>query len=343
MLSVSQISVAYGKTTVVQGVSFELEAGQIGCLLGPSGCGKTSLLRAIAGFEPIGQGQVRLAGRMLSSESVHVVPEKRGIGMVFQDFALFPHLTVANNIRFGVRHLAKEKQQQVVTELLHLVGLPEFGERYPHQLSGGQQQRVALARALAPEPEVLLLDEPFSGLDADLREGLAQDIRRILKARGISALMVTHDQFEAFSFADYIGVMQQGQLQQWGDTYALYHEPNNRFVADFIGHGALILGQVQDDGRVRTELGLLTGHHNEEAGTWVDVLIRPDDILHDDFSDVTATVLSASFRGSHILYRLALAQGEEVLCLAPSHHQHPKGMLIGIRLEMDHLVLFPKR
>lgn len=342
-LVLEQVSIAYGPATVVKDVSLTLQQGQIGCLLGPSGCGKTSLLRAIAGFEPVQTGSVLLAGVAMSKPDQLINPEQRRIGMVFQDFALFPHLTVAQNIAFGVKKKPKAQQQQIVADLLALVGLPTLGERYVHQLSGGQQQRVALARALAPEPEVLLLDEPFSGLDADLREALAQDIRGIIKQRGISALMVTHDQFEAFAMADQIGVMQHGKLQQWGSAYELYHQPANRFVADFVGHGALLKGEVLADGQVYTALGVFTQTESEfTPGATVDLLVRPDDIVHDDDSGFTAKVVGKSFRGSHILYSLELEGAEQVYCLAPSHHNHQLQSRIGIKLELDHLVLFQR-
>lgn len=342
MLEIQQISIAYGSAPVVRPLSLSLQHGQIGCLLGPSGCGKTSLLRAIAGFEPVQTGSVSLDGCLLSSPTHMQPPELRRIGMVFQDFALFPHLSVAENIAFGLRDTKPSVRQSIVQELLALVGLPSFGARYTHQLSGGQQQRVALARALAPEPRVLLLDEPFSGLDADLREGLAQEIRGIIKARGISALMVTHDQYEAFAMADQIGVMQQGSLLQWADAYQLYHQPANPFVADFIGQGALLPGRVLSTESVQTPLGILHHPHGLSLGSEVEVLIRPDDILHDDHSEVRAKVIQKSFRGSHILYRLQLDTGDKVLCLAPSHHDHHLNARLGIRLELDHLVLFPK-
>ena len=343
MLVLQQVSITYGQSTVVKDLSLTLLQGQIGCLLGPSGCGKTSLLRAIAGFEPVQTGSVVLADTVLSEPGKMTSPEQRRIGMVFQDFALFPHLTVAQNIAFGIKTKPKQQQQQIVEELLALVGLPTLGERYVHQLSGGQQQRVALARALAPEPDVLLLDEPFSGLDADLREALAQDIRTIIKRRGISALMVTHDQFEAFAMADQIGVMQHGKLQQWGSAYELYHQPANRFVADFVGHGALLKGEVLADQKVYTALGVFAQTQSDfAAGVTVDLLVRPDDIVHDDESGFTAKVVGKSFRGSHILYSLELEGAEQVYCLAPSHHDHQLQSRIGIKLELDHLVLFQR-
>ncbi|CAM5213921.1 ABC transporter ATP-binding protein [Alishewanella longhuensis] len=344
MLALEQLAVAYGPHKVVKDISFALAQGQIGCLVGPSGCGKTTILRAIAGFEAPAAGVVRLQGQAVSTAAEQLVPEQRKVGMVFQDFALFPHLTVADNISFGLKQLSKAEKTAKVKQLLQLVGLPDLGQRYIHQLSGGQQQRVALARALAPEPKVLLLDEPFSSLDAEFREVLARDIRKILKQLQITAVLVTHDQFEAFAMADMIGVMQHGQLQQWATPYELYHRPASRFVADFVGRGVMLPGVMLDQQQVETCLGIFRQRYLAEvqAGDKVDVLIRPDDIVHDDDSEIKATVLDKFFRGSHILYTLALAAGEQVYCLALSHHNHAIGEQIGIRLDLDHLVLFPR-
>ena len=344
MLDLQQVAVAYGGHTVVKDVSLSLAQGQIGCLVGPSGCGKTTLLRAIAGFEPVAAGSISLQRQRVSSDSMQLAPELRQVGMVFQDFALFPHLNVADNISFGLVNLSKANKTAKVKQLLQLVGLPDLGQRYIHQLSGGQQQRVALARALAPQPKVLLLDEPFSSLDTELREGLAREIRQILQQLHITAVMVTHDQNEAFAMADMIGVMEFGRLQQWATPYELYHKPVNRFVADFIGRGVLLPGTVLDDQRVQTNLGTFTQRYSSsvKAGDLVDVLIRPDDIVHDDSSGITAQVVEKAFRGSHILYQLKLQSGEQVHCLALSHHNHAVGEQIGIRLDLDHLVLFPR-
>ncbi|CAJ49534.1 ABC transporter, ATP-binding protein, partial [Bordetella avium 197N] len=228
-----------GLKTVVQDLSFGLPAGQIGCLLGESGCGKTTALRAIAGFEPLRAGRISLGGRLLSSTTTQIVPEKRNVGMMFQDYALFPHLTVAQNVAFGLRRLPKEKQAQRVTEMLELVGLEQAAQSYPHEISGGQQQRVALARALAPSPELLLLDEPFSNLDVDTRERLAFEVRDILKATGHTAILVTHNQAEAFAIADRIGIMQAGRLAQWDTPYKLRHAPASEFVSGYIRREAL--------------------------------------------------------------------------------------------------------
>ncbi|MDP5136236.1 ABC transporter ATP-binding protein [Rheinheimera baltica] len=344
MLNLQQVAVAYSGNTVVKDISLSLAKGQIGCLVGPSGCGKTTLLRAIAGFEAVCAGSISLQGNIVSNAEQQLPPELRQVGMVFQDFALFPHLSVAHNISFGLRHVSKSVKATKVKQLLQLVGLPDLGQRYIHQLSGGQQQRVALARALAPEPNVLLLDEPFSSLDTELREGLAREIRQILQQLQITAVMVTHDQNEAFAMADMIGVMAQGRLQQWASPYELYHKPASRFVADFIGRGVLLPGTVLAAQQVQTSLGIFQQRYvsSLQPGDKVDVLIRPDDIVHDDSSSVTAQVADKAFRGSHILYQLKLDSGEQVQCLALSHHNHAMGEHIGIRLDLDHLVLFPR-
>lgn len=344
MLVLEQLAVAYGPHTVVKDISLSLSKGQIGCLVGPSGCGKTTILRAIAGFEPLAAGQISLAQGVVSSSHHHCPPEQRHLGMVFQDFALFPHLTVAENIGFGLQQMSKAEASKRIRELLHLVGLPELGRRYIHQLSGGQQQRIALARAIAPKPEILLLDEPFSSLDAELRESLARDIREILKHEEMTAVMVTHDQFEAFTMADLIGVMEHGRMQQWSTPYELYHKPVNRFVADFIGRGVLLPGEMLDGQQVKTSFGIFKQSYLStlQQGDLVDVLIRPDDIVHDDDSGVTAKVLDKNFRGSHILYTLQLKSGEGVYCLALSHHNHAVGEMIGIRLDLDHMVVYPR-
>jgi iron(III) transport system ATP-binding protein len=341
----------YGKHTVVDGVDFKLQAGQIACLLGPSGCGKTTLLRCIAGFEEIAGGEISLHGQVVSRQGQRVAPEKRRIGMVFQDYALFPHLTIEQNVAFGLGRKPGEDARQRVTELLATVGLSGQGEKYPHELSGGQQQRVALARALAPRPELILLDEPFSNLDVGLRERLSVEVREILKREGSTAVMVTHDQHEAFAMADEIGIMHHGRIQQWDVPYNLYHRPANRFVADFIGQGVLIGGTVGDNNSVKMELGTLISDTPVECnetcaacdnGCRVDILLRPDDIVHDDASPVLAEVLHKAFRGADILYTLRLASGSEVLSLVPSHHNHALGEKIGIRLDADHVIAFKK-
>ncbi len=340
LLELQQLDHAYGKHTVVDGLSLHLAPGRIGCLLGPSGCGKTTVLRCIAGFERPDRGTITVGGEVVSGPGLHVPTEQRRIGMVFQNYALFPHLSVAANIAFGLQALGAADAKRRVDELLALVGLSNQARKYPHELSGGQQQRVALARALAPRPRLLLLDEPFSSLDVDLRERLAAEVGAILRAEGTTAILVTHDQHEAFAMADEVGVMQHGRIQQWDSPYNLYHRPGNRFVADFVGQGAFVPGEVLAGGAIRIGLGELPSGAHWKAGERVSVLLRPDDIVHDDASEVQAEVVAKAFRGAEFLYTLRLGSGEEVLSLVPSHHDHALGERIGIRLDVNHVVAF---
>jgi iron(III) transport system ATP-binding protein len=351
-LELTQLRVQYANQAqpAVADVSFGLQAGEIGVLIGPSGCGKTTLLRAVAGLEPAAGGEIRLDGDLVASAQRNVPPEERRIGMVFQDYALFPHLDVGRNVAFGIHSLPAAERAARVAEVLGLVGLEGMEKRLPHELSGGQQQRVALARALAPRPRLLLLDEPFSNLDVDLRERLAHEVRGILKAAHATALFVTHDQLEAFAIGDAIGVMHEGKLHQWDSAYALYHRPATRFVADFIGHGVFTPARIaQRDGQVfvHTPLGDLEDVGEcpvpgAYAGGECDVLLRADDIVHDDASPVKARIVRKAFRGSEFLYTLQLESGEQVLAHVPSHHDHAIGEWIGIRAEVDHVVTFPR-
>ncbi|MDI9857153.1 ABC transporter ATP-binding protein [Comamonas sp. 17RB] len=352
-LQVSQLGVRYAgrPRPAVDGVSLNLQAGDIGVLIGPSGCGKTTLLRAVAGLEPVSEGTIALEGRVVSSPTVALPPEQRRIGMVFQDYALFPHLSVGRNVAFGIHDLPKAEQERRVAEVLELVGLAGSAARFPHELSGGQQQRVALARALAPRPQLLLLDEPFSNLDVDLRERLAHEVRGILKEAKATALFVTHDQLEAFAIGDKIGVIHDGHLHQWDTAYRLYHRPATRFVADFIGHGVFLPAELRPHGDhgvvLHTALGdLVDGDEcplpSAYPGGECDVLLRADDIVHDDHAPVQAQILRKAFRGSEFLYTLRLDSGHNVMAHVPSHHDHAVGSRVGIRLDMDHVVTFPR-
>ena len=349
LLQLNAVQQTYGEHLVVNNLSLTLKVGTIGCLLGPSGCGKTTALRCIAGFESVSSGEILLNGKSVSNAQVSLPPEQRQIGMVFQDYALFPHLNVAENIGFGLYRLSNVERERRVDELLNVVQLVEVSKKHPHELSGGQQQRVALARALAPKPNLILLDEPFSNLDVSLRERLSLEVRDILKGQGITAILVTHDQAEAFAIADEIGVMYQGEIQQWDTAYNLYHRPANRFVANFIGQGVFLPGKVIDARQVEIELGILKGNiqqlseskreqHGEDR--IVDVLLRPDDIVHDHTSTLQATVTHRAFRGAEILYTLRLDSGSTVLSLVPSHHNHVLGEKIGVKLAADHVVAF---
>jgi iron(III) transport system ATP-binding protein len=336
-LQIEDLALAYEGHEAVRGLSLALERGAIGCLLGPSGCGKTSVLRCIAGFEAPQSGRILLNGRVVSSTQESLPPEKRRIGMVFQEHALFPHLSAAKNIAFGLSDPVSIPVR--VQELAVLTGIADLLEKYPHELSGGQQQRVALARALAPRPELLLLDEPFSNLDTGLRERLSLEVRDILKASGATAVLVTHDQHEAFAMADEIGVMREGRIEQWDLAYNLYHRPLNRFVANFVGQGAFLPAKALNGRQLEIELGVLNADMPHGGGA-LEVLLRPDDVIHDDAAPTQAEVVHKAFRGAEILYTLKLASGRKVLALVPSHHNHALGERIGIRLDVDHVVAF---
>ena len=343
-LHVDQISCRYESESAVNGASFVMEPGDLACLLGPSGCGKTTILRAIAGFQPLTDGHIFLDDQCISSKAFSVPPEQRNMGMVFQDHALFPHMNVEANVAAGLFRHDKSSSQRIVGEMLERVGLERHRHKYPHELSGGQQQRVALARALAPSPGLLLMDEPFSNLDLDLRDRLGHQVRELLKEIGTTGVMVTHDQQDAFTFGDAVGVMRDGKIEQWDAPYNLYHEPASYFVARFVGDGVFIQGTIASSTEVQTELGLLRGDLVTDlpVGTEVEILVRPDDVIHDDHSRQTAKILKRAFRGESYLYTLGLPSGSEVLSLVPSHHNHAIGEDLGIKMEIDHLVVYPK-
>lgn len=337
-IRVESLCCGYGASPAVVGVDLDLGPGQLGSLLGPSGCGKTTLLRAVAGFHPPSSGRVLLHGQDVTG----LPPERRRVGFVFQDLALFPHLTVAGNVGFGLRRLPRSTRAERIAETLAPLGLAEFAERYPHELSGGQQQRVALARALAPQPELLLLDEPFSSLDADLRGSLREELRRLLKRLGIAALLVTHDQEEAFSFGDRVGVMNGGRLLQWDSGFEVYHRPADPFVARFVGEGRFLGGTVVDQRQVDTALGRLIAGRNlpYPPGSRVRVLLRPDDLRTCEDDGLEVEVIDASFRGAEQFYTLRLASGETAHVLLPSHQRFEPGERITVCTDIEHVVVF---
>ncbi len=342
IVDVKSISCSYHKETVLDQLSFHVNKGQIACLLGPSGCGKTTALRTIAGFEAIDEGEIYLRGERVSSPTQALAPEKRKLGMVFQDYALFPHMNLAKNIGFGLRNTDASTRNNRVTELLDIVGLPGYQQRYPHELSGGQQQRIALARALASQPDLILMDEPFSNLDVELREQLSYEVRHVLKSQNTTAIIVTHDQQEAFALADVIGVMNKGKILQWDTAFNLYHEPNHRFVADFVGQGVLMKGYSVSPSSVATEIGLINGNraYTWPKGTEVEVLLRPDDVVPDPNAEFKAEITHKAFKGAGILYTLKLPTGGKVLSVFPSHQNHEVGEQVGVRIDADHLVAF---
>lgn len=342
LLELNQITCHYPGHTAVRDVSLHVNQGDLFCLLGPSGCGKTTVLRAIAGFERIQAGQIRLRGDAVSTPHFILPPEKRRIGMVFQDYALFPHMNVCGNVAFGLQHRPKADRGRIAADMLEIVGLGGYGERFVHELSGGQQQRVALARALAPQPDLILLDEPFSNLDVDMREHLSQEVRQILKSQGTTGILVTHDQMEAFAVGDQIGVMNHGELLQKDTAYNLYHSPENPFVADFIGQGVFLDGVLLSPDSVETEMGVIVGDraYDWPVKTPVRLLLRPDDLVYNPDGHVQARVVQKAFKGAEIMYTLRLNTGTEVLSLFPSHHDHSIGELVNVQLAPDHMVIF---
>lgn len=327
-LQLESIRVGYpapgGLHVVVDGLSLELMPGEIGCLLGASGCGKTTVLRAIAGFEPLQDGRILLQDAEIASARAALPPERRRVGTMFQDYALFPHLSAAGNVGFGLAGAARNVRERRVAEMLALVGLAEAGASYPHELSGGQQQRIALARALATAPDLLLLDEPFSNLDIDTRRRLAGELRALLKSTGTTVLMVTHDQSEAFAMADRIGVMAEGRILQWDIAEALYARPADRFVAGFIGRGSWVAGD---------ELGLSAD---------VVVLLRPHQLAVAEDGPIRATLETICFDGPHHVGSFRFASGETVELELADMHAARVGDVLGLRLASDDLLMFPR-
>ncbi|RJG38302.1 ABC transporter ATP-binding protein [Motilimonas pumila] len=281
-------------------MSMALASNEILCLLGASGCGKTTMLKAIAGLLPLNAGKITINGHVVNNGRVSVPPEQRKIGMIFQDYALFPHLTVMQNIIFGIESLPVKEQLAKVAEVLDLVNLSEFADRYPHQLSGGQQQRVAIARAIAYQPDLLLLDEPFSNIDSQVRLKLIAEIRHILKSANISAVFVTHSKEEAFAFADKLAVIDQGKVAQIGRPSELYQAPANPFVADFLGQGNYLSATVVDDYQVDTPIGLIASSvpHQCKVGDTKKLFLRPHQIDVFEQTEGEGRVLSSQFLGA---------------------------------------------
>ncbi|RLM57601.1 ABC transporter ATP-binding protein [Halobellus sp. Atlit-31R] len=350
VLELDDLRKSYGSEPVVEGLSLSVREGEILTLLGPSGCGKTTTLRVIAGLERPDGGVVRLNGRSVSG-STFVPPEERGVGVVFQEFALFPHLTARENVAFGLKDRPQDEIDRRVDELLELVDLAGQGGSYPDQLSGGQQQRVALARSLAPEPEILLLDEPFSNLDVDLRVEMREEVRQIIKEAGVTAISVTHDQEEALSISDRVAVMNDGQIEQVGDPEGVFQHPESRFVAAFLGYASFIPGYVSGD-VVETDLGTVAreqihGLAPEYNRTRVDLLVRPDDVSVRPPTDASAetcgSVVARRYLGPTFLYEVELDTGESVQCMHNHDENVPDSGPVGLELDADHeLAWFPR-
>ncbi len=340
VLELRQVSCSYeAGRPAVQDISFAAKEGEILCLLGPSGCGKTTILRAIAGFQPVRSGQIFLSDQLVSSQKVMTPTENRRIGMVFQEYALFPHLRVQDNIAFGLSQSTQSLRATRVQEMLRLTGLEGFERRYPHELSGGQQQRVALARALVQNPIVLLLDEPFSNLDPDMSGRMRQELHDLLRRTKTTTILVTHDHDEAFAMADRIAVLNQGRLEQFDTPEIMYHLPATPFVADFVGQADFIPGTVSH-GMVQTELGEFLDTLECQDGTTVVVMIRPDDIHLVPTEGARSRVISRQFRGSENLYTVSLPSGQIVHSSQGSTSIYQVGTAVELRVLATHTVLF---
>lgn len=321
--------------SAVKDISFELSQDEILTLVGPSGCGKTTTLRLIAGLERPNSGNIRLDDRVVASDSVFVPPERRGVGMVFQDHALFPHLTVFENIAFGLRGKKPAEVKSIVGDMLHLVGLLPLSKRYPHALSGGERQRVALARALAPRPILLLMDEPFSSLDADLRTEVREHVRNILKSMRATVIFVTHDQEEALFMGDRLAVLQKGELEQIGTPEEIFHGSNTRFVAEFMGDSDFLRGRVVPGG-IQTEIGFLNQLVDLPLSTLVEIAVRADDIDFEVDGSGNSLIVGRFFRGAFNLYRLRLNTGQILHAFTDHTKILPVGARVQARVSAEH-------
>jgi len=350
-ISLDGVTKTYGAETAVEGVSLAVEPGELFTLLGPSGCGKTTTLRLLAGLEQPTEGEVNIAGRSVADASSSLPPNERNVGLVFQDFALFPHLSVEENIEYGIADAPKPDREARVAELLDLVNLAGFEDRDPSELSGGQQQRVALARALAPEPDVLLLDEPFSSLDIRLRVEMREELKRILTEAGVTAVSVTHDQEEALSISDRVGVMNDGNLEQVGAPEEVFENPESRFVASFLGQAGFLSGRIGEES-VDTPIGSfpraqLAGATEQYVGATVDVLVRPDDVALSPVAsaaDGDGVVTRRQYTGPSFVYHVEVANGDRVRCQQNHTESYPVDTPVDLSLVADHsLAWYPHR
>ena len=340
-LEIEDVSLSIEGNLILDNLSLNIDEHEIISLIGPSASGKSSLLRIIAGFENISSGKVKLNGLIVDDRSTIVQPQNRNVGIIFQDLALFPHLSCKDNILFGITNYSADHKRQRLDRLCNLLDITSINDKFPHEISGGQQQRIAIARALAPGPEILLLDEPFSALDEELKETLIHDVKNLLKEEKITTIVITHNIKEAFQLSDKIAFLDNKKIIQFDTAYNLYHKPYTKEIANFCGIGSFINGTVIDNNHVSTILGDLFGDTSKyKVGSNVSVMIRPDDIIHDDNSSQSAKVLEKIFFGSDFLYKLELSEGEKIFCYTPSHHNHAINEVIGIKPVIDHLILF---
>jgi len=338
---INGITKRYADITAVDDVHISISQGEFFSLLGPSGCGKTTTLRLIAGLDCLSGGSISIDGKKVSDPSFFIPPEKREVGIVFQDYALFPHMTLFENVAFGLYGKSKKFVGERTEELLSLTGLSGMEKKYPHELSGGQRQRVALARSLAPSPKVMLLDEPFSNLDAELRESLRNETKQILKKSNTTVILVTHDQEEAFSLSDRVGLLNFGKLEQVGTPYEVYHDPSSRFVADFVGKADFVTAQA-DGNYIISDIGKFENNKNYCLNAQkVDLMIRPDDVAIEEDPSGQAIISETSFLGSDVLYTLDMGNNIFIHAIGLSAFPHPKGTRVKVSIHMPHTVFFP--
>ena len=340
-LNLQSVKIALESKVILDDVNLKIDTGEIVSLMGSSASGKTSLIRSIAGFHNISSGTIQIDGQVVDDSIRRSDVAMRNVGVIFQDLALFPHLTVRENICFGLNNIDSTQQQNRAKKLEDLLSIENITNRYPNQISGGQQQRVAIARAIAPKPNLLLLDEPFSALDYELKDNLMSDIMKLIKSENITAILITHSAEEAFKMSDKIAFISNNTITQFANPYDIYHRPASKEIANFFGISSYIKAKITDSSHIKCILGDFVGmvdQYNKDAK--VDLLIRPDDIIHDDDSLFSAKVTGKTFRGSDFLYELELKDGQKIFCFAPSHHNHQVNEVIGIKLDLDHLVIF---
>ncbi|MBE4619008.1 ABC transporter ATP-binding protein [Vibrio navarrensis] len=338
-LSIRNLTCQYDQQTILESLSLHVEPGQIVCLLGASGCGKTTLLKAIAGLLPLSAGEMCLNGVTIDNGQHWLPPELRNIGMIFQDYALFPHLTVADNVGFGLKGLSQQEKQHRVAEMLDLVHLSAFAQRYPHQLSGGQQQRVAIARSLAYKPDLLLLDEPFSNIDTQVRHELIGEIRKLFKAQGVTAIFVTHSREEAFAFADKMAVMNHGVIEQYGTASELYYQPSSKFVADFLGGGSYLPATRLSESEFETQLGVVEAQAQQpiELNARCELLLRPQHIQISAAEKSSVHILEQQFMGDHCRYVIE-SNGSQLL--ASSSQALSVGQSVSVKVDTQGILAF---
>ena len=340
-LNLQSVKIALDSKVILDDVNLKIDTGEIVSLMGSSASGKTSLIRSIAGFHNISSGVIQIDGQIVDDSIRRSDVAMRNVGVIFQDLALFPHLTVRENICFGLNNIDSTQQQNRAKKLEDLLSIENITNRYPNQISGGQQQRVAIARAIAPKPNLLLLDEPFSALDYELKDNLMNDIMKLIKSENITAILITHSAEEAFKMSDKIAFISNNTITQFANPYDIYHRPASKEIANFFGISSYIKAKITDSSHINCILGDFVGmvdQYNKDDK--VDLLIRPDDIIHDDDSLFSAKVTEKTFRGSDFLYELELKDGQKIFCFAPSHHNHQVNEVIGIKLDLDHLVIF---